>query len=50
VIEAALAHAKKGMAAPYHRGSYLDKRRRLMVAWAAFLESEAMGSVVPLRA
>jgi integrase len=50
VVEAALAHAKKGMAAPYHRGDYLRKRRVLMAAWAAFLEGEAMGSVVPMRA
>lgn len=52
VIEAALAHAKKGMTAIYHRGSYLDKRRRLMAEWAAFLEgkAEAAGTVVPLRA
>ena len=36
----------------YHRGSYLDKRRRLMAEWAAFLEgkAEAAGTVVPLRA
>ena len=52
VIEAALAHAKKGMTAIYHRGIYLDKRRRLMAEWADFLEgkAEATGTVVPLRA
>jgi hypothetical protein len=38
------------MAAPYHRGSYLGRRRKLMAAWAAFLDGEAAGSVVPLRA
>ena len=31
-------------------GICLDKRRRLMTPWAAFLEGEAMGSVVPMRA
>lgn len=50
VIESCLAHAKVGMDRPYMRGDYLAKRIRLMAAWAAFLEGEAMGSVVPLRA
>ena len=50
MIEACLAHAKDELDSAYHRGTFLDKRRRLMAAWADFLEGEAMGSVVPLRA
>lgn len=50
VVEMALAHAQTALDAAYMRGELLDKRRRLMGAWATFLEGEAMGSVVPLRA
>lgn len=47
VIEAALAHAQGELDQAYHRGSYLEKRRLLMQAWAKFL---AAGNVVPLAA
>jgi hypothetical protein len=53
VIEAALAHAQGELDAAYHRGSFLDKRRRLMSAWASYLEGHAVqseGTVVALRA
>jgi len=51
VIESCLAHARGELDSAYHRGSYLDKRRRLMAAWAAFLDGEAVrseGSIVAM--
>ena len=53
VIEASLAHAQSELDQAYHRGSYLQKRRALMSAWASFLGGEAVGlggTVVALRA
>lgn len=42
VVEAALAHAiADKVEAAYRRGDLFDKRRRLMDAWAAFLEKPA---------
>ena len=51
VIEAALAHAIGDKTeAAYQRGDLLDKRRRLMDAWAAYCDSRATtGNVVALR-
>jgi integrase len=54
VAEAALAHAVGDKAEQaYRRGSALDKRRKLMEAWAAFLNARqpvAQGKVVPIGA
>jgi integrase len=53
VVEAALAHAKDALASAYHRGSFLDKRRRLMAAWGKFLEGRTASegaTVLALRA
>jgi integrase len=54
VVEQALAHKiGSGVEAAYRRGDLLDKRRKLMDAWAAYCESaptKAAGEVVPLRA
>lgn len=36
VIEAALAHSLKGVEAAYRRGDALEKRRKLMEAWAGY--------------
>jgi integrase len=54
VVEAALAHAIENKTeAAYRRSDALEKRRKLMAAWAAFCASTAMeetrGDVVPLR-
>ena len=51
VIEAALAHVIGDKTeAAYQRGDLLEKRRRLMDAWAAFCDSRATtGNVVALR-
>jgi integrase len=53
VAEAALAH-KVGNAVEqsYRRGSAIEKRRKLMDAWAAYCEGEPAvgGEVIPLRA
>ena len=51
VIEAALAHVIGDKTeAAYQRGDLLDKRRKLMDAWAAYCDSRATtGNVVALR-
>ena len=51
VIEAALAHAiENETEAAYRRSTAVDKRRRLMAAWAEFCrKTPAAGEVVPLR-
>jgi integrase len=51
VIEAALAHVNGDKTeAAYQRGDLLDKRRRLMDAWAVYCASRAAtGNVVALR-
>jgi integrase len=51
VIEAALAHAiENETEAAYRRSTAVDKRRRLMAAWAEFCsKAPAAGEVVPLR-
>jgi integrase len=51
LAEAALAHAKGDKtAAAYQRSSMLEKRRKLMAAWTAFVVAEQGGNVVPMRA
>ena len=52
VCEAALAHSIKNNAeAAYRRGDLFEKRRSLMVAWAAYCQTEAnlTGAVVPIK-
>ena len=52
VIETCLAHAQGELDAAYHRGHYLDKRRRLMAAWADFCGDGTMmqgAEVIELR-
>ena len=52
VCEQALAHAIPGAAeAAYRRGDFIEKRRRLMDAWAAFCAKPSGASAVtPIRA
>jgi integrase len=45
IVEAILAHAKKGMEATYNRASYLEERRRAMVRWAGYVETLVTGEV-----
>jgi integrase len=53
VVEAALAHAIENKTeAAYRRSDALEKRRKLMAAWAAYCNSapkERQGNVTPLR-
>ena len=51
LIEAALAHVMGDkVEAAYQRGYLLEKRRRLMEAWAEFCtKASATSEVVPLR-
>jgi integrase len=51
VAEAALAHlVGDAVERAYRRGDALEKRRKLMDAWANFLEQKALSNVVPLNA
>jgi integrase len=50
VIETALAHAvADATEAAYRRSDALEKRRKLMEAWAAFCSGEATADVIPMR-
>jgi integrase len=51
VIERQLAHAERNsVRAAYHRSEYLEERRRMMQAWADYLDTLATGAtVIPLR-
>lgn len=50
VAEAALAHAVGDKAEQaYRRSDALEKRRALMAAWAAYIEQDKGGNVVPLQ-
>src|SRR5436190_5818434 len=50
VVETALAHVIGDKAEQaYRRSDALEKRRRLMEAWAAYCESRKAGSVVPMQ-
>ena len=50
-IERQLAHVEGNkVRAAYHRSEYLDDRRRMMQAWADFLDGLKAGAdVIPLR-
>ena len=51
MVEAALAHAIENKTeAAYRRSDALEKRRKLMAAWAAYCTSARTGdNVTPLR-
>ncbi len=49
IAEAALAHAVGGVEGAYRRGTALDKRRQLMVAWADYCTANEANNVVRLR-
>lgn len=50
LAEQALAHTIKDKAeAAYRRSDALEKRRRLMVAWAKYLAAPPAGKVLPIR-
>jgi integrase len=50
VVEMALAHAvSDAVEAAYRRGDLLEKRRKLMEAWAAYCERPASAEVVVLK-
>lgn len=50
LAEQALAHAVGDtVERAYQRGDALEKRRKIMDAWAAFLKTEKSGNVVPLK-
>ena len=52
VIEAQLAHGKSGpLGAAYDRAEFMEQRRRMMNAWADYLDGLRSGAdVIPLRA
>jgi integrase len=50
-VEMALAHmVKDATEAAYRRSTALEKRRRLLIAWDAFLSSEAEHRVILITA
>ncbi|MES9958546.1 MAG: integrase, partial [Sedimenticola sp.] len=51
VIERQLAHVEQNKSrAAYHRAEYIDERRKMMQAWANYLDSLVSGAkVVSLR-
>ena len=50
VAEAALAHAVGDETErAYRRGDALNKRRKLLDAWAAYLEAKAQSNVIAMR-
>ena len=51
IVETALAHVIGDKAEQaYRRSDALEKRRKLMEAWASYCEPKARGNVVSLRA
>jgi hypothetical protein len=48
-VQSAPSRLSNAVEAAYRRGDSLEKRRRLMDAWAAFLESGSADNVVPLK-
>ena len=48
VAEACLAHAVKGVEGDYARSDLLDRRRKLMERWAAYLATDVSDAVVPM--
>jgi integrase len=50
VAEAALAHVLTDKTeAAYQRGDLFEKRRKLMIAWGNFCQSEGSAKIVPIR-
>jgi len=50
VVEACLAHTiSDALEAAYRRGDFLDKRRKLMEAWAVYCAAQKTGEVVAFR-
>jgi len=51
VIERQLAHAERNkVRAVYNRAQYMDERRKMMQAWADYLDMlRRGGNVVPIR-
>jgi integrase len=50
VVETALAHVIGDKAEQaYRRSDALEKRRKLMEAWASFCEPKKVGNVVPMN-
>jgi integrase len=49
VVETCLAHKRKGVMRVYNRAEMVERRRRVLEAWAAHLAGEGDGNVVPLR-
>ena len=48
VAEACLAHVVRGVEGAYARSDLLDRRRKLMQRWSAYLASDAVDTVVPI--
>ena len=46
VVEMALAHSIRGVEAAYRLGDLLDKRRKLMEAWAGYLGTPTEAKVL----
>lgn len=47
VIEAQLAHAKSGpLGAAYDRAEFMDQRRKMMRAWAQYLDKLQAGATI----
>jgi len=50
VAEAALAHlVGDAVERAYRRGDALEKRRKLMDAWAGFLDQRSRGNLIPMQ-
>ena len=51
MIERQLAHAERNkVRAAYHRSEYLPERRKMMQAWADYLDAIAAGAkVTPIK-
>ena len=49
VIETALGHSLTGVRAVYNRAKYEEERRKMMQAWADYLDALAAENVIPLE-
>jgi integrase len=49
VAESALAHSLGGVEAAYNRAAMVERRRKVMASWAAFLAGESSAAVIPFR-
>ncbi|HEY1888343.1 MAG TPA: integrase arm-type DNA-binding domain-containing protein [Roseiarcus sp.] len=47
VAESALAHSLGGVEAAYNRAAMVERRRKVMHAWGAFLAGESSATVIP---